>query len=204
MEFPEFTFLERLLFLVIVLSGIAGLELLLRGRSATRWREYAFLLAVATAGALLGVLTDALTSSISPEYYTVGKGIPPGESFTLRALQTGAHAGFLAGAIVGAGFLMAGRPESQEGSASYRELSGRALGSAIAAVLGGLLALVVFLAGGASLLVERGWQFPEVKDSEAFLTVWATHAGVYAGGIVGAIRGGWRAWRGRSSAARGS
>ena len=53
----------------------ALVDLRRRGREATRWREYLFLVACVLVALAYGVVNDQLTTTISWEYFAYGKGI---------------------------------------------------------------------------------------------------------------------------------
>src|SRR5437588_3921799 len=52
---------------------LALLDLYRRGRAASRWREYSFLLATIAVAMIYGVINDLITSRISWEYFYYGK-----------------------------------------------------------------------------------------------------------------------------------
>src|SRR4051812_7221483 len=58
-----------------IFGVFAAVDLYRRGRAATRWREYAFLLAVVAIAMAYGVINDQVTSRISWEYFFYGKGL---------------------------------------------------------------------------------------------------------------------------------
>ena len=84
---PDPSFGVRLLILLAVLGGIAGVDYWRNRQRATRWREYSFLLACATLGGLFGAAFDQLSVALSPEYFEVGKGIPHPEKLGRVAFQ---------------------------------------------------------------------------------------------------------------------
>src|SRR3954463_15199167 len=95
---------------VAIFTALALHDLRRHGRRATRWREYAVLLACVAAACAYGVLNDQLTSSISWEYFYYGKGletalgpqIPPDPlQLHLRAALVGVQATWSAGLILG-------------------------------------------------------------------------------------------------------
>jgi hypothetical protein len=187
MEAYGIPFVYRALVLLVVLFVLGTLDFLRHGRKATRWREYLFLVAWATIGAVVGISTDAVTSRLSPEYFTVGKGVQGGEGFDSRALLLGAHAGFLAGAVAAICCLVANNPRSGLPVLPYRTLSRLALISLALTVCGGLVVGIPLAFGVASALVP--WvELPVTTDrAAAFITAWGIHTGLYAGLLVGIV-----------------
>src|SRR2546426_1135896 len=90
----------RCLLLVSLMALVAVVDLLRNRSQATRWREYAFILAFGGAGALVGMAVDSITSSVSRDYFIVGKGVAAGPTFMKEMLSVGACAGFCMGCLV--------------------------------------------------------------------------------------------------------
>lgn len=146
-----------------------------------RQGEYFFLLVVGAFGAVFGVLIDMITSSISPVYFSVGKGIAEGPGFRGAVIALGAQAGFCAG-LVGAGILLVVNAQrlGMDGLFQYMALSFAC--SAISAAVLGLLQhnLQLFrLAEWDNLLAPA--------TSRSFKTVWCIHVGIYVGGLIGLV-----------------
>lgn len=68
-----------------------------RGGTTRQW-EYGWLFLGGAIGAVYGVVNDAITVTISPDYFELGKGLSVGEGFRHRATLLGGKAGFSAGA----------------------------------------------------------------------------------------------------------
>lgn len=160
---PNLTFGARLLILLAVLGAVAGIDYWRHGARATRWREYAFLLACATAGGLCGAAFDQLSVSLSPEYFEIGKGIAPGEGFRLAVTLLGFRAGFLVGAVAAGVLMVAGR------GLPLRRLARSA--PWIPSIALGCAPLGLLLVAG--------------LEPDRFRQVLGLHAGLYAGATLG-------------------
>src|SRR5271167_4903786 len=77
------------------------------GREAARYREYGFIWIAGILGGVVGFANDCITSSISPDYFIMGKGLEPGNDLRLRAGVYGLKAGLSAGIVGGAVCLFA-------------------------------------------------------------------------------------------------
>lgn len=102
----DIPFRYRVVGLIVLMAVVAGIERLRKGRQAARWKEYGFALLCGCMGAAVGAMNDAITSSISPEYFTLGKGLSE-ERLHWNAVYLGMSAGFSAGVIGGALTLVA-------------------------------------------------------------------------------------------------
>ena len=69
-----------------------------RGNNERVW-EYGFLFFAGGIGAVYGMENDAITVGISPDYFTLGKGLVGGSELRWQAMMLGAEAGFSAGAV---------------------------------------------------------------------------------------------------------
>ena len=196
MSFYDIPFVQRLLLLVLLASVVVAWDLRRRGREARRWTEYLFLLGSGGAGAVFGVLNDLVTSHVSPEYFTLGKGIAAGEGFVGRVVQLGAEAGFVAAVVAAGLYLLANNPRRGRPSLPYRRLVRLSLRTlAVAAMSGAALGAVVFLAVPEDLSPGSGEELsPTVRHG--YLVVWSIHLGLYLGlgaavvwGLTTIIRG---------------
>jgi hypothetical protein len=151
------------------LGLVSGIELLIRGRSATRWRGSLFLVGSGILGGLFGMSVDWVTSSISSTYFSVGKGLGEGQDLTTRILLLGLEAGTYAGVVVGCFYLVA----SHQTRILVRQL--------YAPILGALACALVFGVVVASLV--------DLDPVGRFKVVSATHIGLYVGGLAGAVAG---------------
>lgn len=188
---PDLPYVARVGVVILFAILVSLVEVVARGRSASRWQEYLALILGGCAGAVFGALIDLSTSSISPMYFTVGKGLDPGPALQLCAVGIGARAGFSAGVLVVGSMLVALGPTSKLPPTWRSRLSSAclsiAMGSVWAAAISGLIAW--FAVGSIS---------PDA--AERLELVWWTHAGAYAGLGATAVFEVWRLKRDSSIA----
>jgi hypothetical protein len=188
--------------LVLVAALVAGAELVIRGRAANRWREYLLVIGGGVLGASIGTLIDLITSRISPEYFTIGKGLGFGPNLEIAAALVGARAGFTAGVALTGSALVAAGPGARIGSGGTARL---AAGCLVVALVSIASAAILGLFGGWLQLrpafLPMFFGGSQVERSR-FVTVWWTHLGVYVGLLVGGVCLVWRAWRWRQEAYR--
>ncbi|HUT34268.1 MAG TPA: hypothetical protein VNE39_12355 [Planctomycetota bacterium] len=172
--------------LVALLSAVAAVDLAKHGRKATRWREYGFVLAAGAVAGLFGLANDLVTSSISPEYFILGKGLPT-ESLRRSAAALGLRAGFSAGVVAAAicvyvATRRAGRPPFPMCSLCLLMWRPFALAAGFAALLPLLLSGFDPLGLGEGLGDLVG-----PHQVRRFLSVWWTHLGLYLGLLAGVV-----------------
>ncbi len=198
---PEVPFGTRLFALVALLALVACGELLLRGpRRATRWREYAALLAAGLVGGAFGAAVDQLSVTLSPDYFELGKGIAPGPGLRARVAALGLQAGITAGLIAG-GVLLAARghgPSAPTLAATARATPAVLLGALAGGPLG---AVTLGPLDPLGLRAELGPLLSDPARVRAFCWVWGLHAGVYAGAALGLGVAAWRVRRSRRGSA---
>lgn len=177
----------RVALLVFLMSLVAAIDWLRNRQNATKWKEYGFVLISGVAGALVGLLNDLITSSVSPDYFVFGKGLEPGKGLALRAAILGMKAGFSAGAIAGAICLYAGTRDCRRpplpGGRLLRFLWRPV---ALAPTMAFILAFFFRWLDPFGLSI----QLEGVLDSqqmERLLTVWRIHAGLYLGLLAGVV-----------------
>jgi hypothetical protein len=165
----------------------ALVDLWRRGRAATRYKEYAFIWFAGLLGGLVGAATDLVTSSISPDYFTMGKGLLGGEGFASRVALFGVQEGVSAGVIAGALCLYVSRRKSKFPPLGFGELLGLLWMPVVCAGAGALW--VPWLAGRsdpAGLALQLGGGLPAARVPP-FLRVWWIHTGLYGGLLAGLI-----------------
>lgn len=174
------TFYVRALLLGGLMILVATVEWCVRRERATRFREYGFLVAVGFIGGLLGVAIDQFSVTLSPEYFVLGKALPP-EGLRWRVAELGFQAGGVAGIVLGAVLLFASGSSPQ----FLRRLWALAwvpVGSALAGALGLAALFPVW---------DPFAYRPPLEDVltaaqlDSFLMVWGGHIGLYAGGGLG-------------------
>ena len=172
---------------------LAVVDLVRRGRQATRWREYLFLLAACALGMAYGVINDRIASSISWEYFYYGKGLDeqlgphvPPDPAALRwaACKVGLKATWTVGLVVGVVLLLANNPKPGRPQLRYRTLLGIPpiifLVAACFALAGGVIGGRGWLAWTSSDL--RGLLRDDLFRPHRFLAAHAMNLGGYVGG----------------------
>jgi len=180
------SFLPRLALLVLVLLLAALLELLLRGRRASRYREYSFLLAMGAFGAAVGAAIDGATSALSPEYFILGKGLSSGASLRGEALRLGAHAGFAAGCALSGTLLLLNRPRAELPAVPLSHLARNCGLIALAAIAGAGVLAAITSAFSLDLPFDPGHDLAD-SPRRRFALAWWTHLGAYLGALAGLL-----------------
>jgi hypothetical protein len=181
----------RLGVLAMLMSIVAGIDWRRNGAAATKWREYAFLLAAGLLGGLIGIANDLITSTISPDYFVIGKGIPADGYFRLHVVSLGFQAGLMMGMLVGGIYLIANNPKPNRRSLPLVQLFRFALPPILTAIA--LAPLGALLIGRWDPLNFRSpsqlGNLLNPTQATRFLTVWGMHLGIYAGGLLGTFYG---------------
>lgn len=173
-----------------------------KGRAATRWREYAFLLVAAIAAAVYGAMNDLVTSSISWEYFYYGKGLmeklgplapPAAGALAWGAMKVGMTSSWSAGVLAGALLLWANSHRWRRGTAVdpmsmprlARWLWRVAMGALIGGATGGIAGRIVAVYWApADLQAICGLDGRRVA---MFITTWGIHAGSYLGAAIATV-----------------
>jgi hypothetical protein len=183
----RYPFWYRAAFLAGLMVIGAVLDLRRHGRAAARYKEYAFIWLTGLIGCLAGGTTDLLTSSISPGYFTLGKGLLDGEGFKLRVALFGIQEGLSAGVIAGAVFLYAGRRKCGLAPLGFGEMAGLLWIPMAGAIAGALL--LPLAAGGsdpAGLALKMDGALL-AGEAVPFVRVWWIHTGLYGGLLAGLL-----------------
>ena len=177
----RFSFWYRVALLLGLMSVAAVLDFWRRGKEAVKHREYGFIWVAGILGGCVGFANDCLTSSISPGYFTLGKGLEPGDDLRLRAGMYGFKAGLAAGIIGGAVCLVVRPRNAGFSTAQMRRLLQALWLPAVGAVLVGLALPIV--AGGFDPmgLSARLDSLINADQIARFRKVWWIHTGLYAG-----------------------
>jgi len=182
----DIPFWVRIAALVVLMAVVGGVDLWYRRGRSTRWKEYLFILLFGCAAAVFGSLIDLVTSSISPEYFIYGKGLPA-DGIRWHAMGLGLSAGFSGGVIAGALCLFVGTLKRAKASIS---LPGIATLAWRPFLLAGIFAAVVPVTCGSFDPMGLADQFGGLRDPDRIarvLTVWRIHVGVYLGMTVGVV-----------------
>jgi len=181
----HFLFSYRIVLLLGLMLVVSLVDFYRNGTRAVKFREYGFVIIAGVAGAMVGGVNDLITSSISPDYFILGKGMEASPNLRMQAGQFGLQVGFSAGVIGGAACLYASRRKSAHPPASFPSLF-RLLWMPVAgAVLGGVtLPLGFSKFDPARFSVQLGGLL-NAERIDRFRQVWWIHIGLYAGMIVG-------------------
>jgi hypothetical protein len=183
-------FSYRIALFLFLIGAVTLLDIIRHGQSSSRWKEALFILTVGMCGAVYGLLHDLVTSSISPEYFSMGKGLGDSPGLQQRALSLGAQAGFAAGAIASCFCLYFNRPRSGVPVIGYKHLAWPAVLCLVSSVTGA----VVLGVTGKMVIPHATLEFarPSLNpvQFDQFRTVWAIHVGSYLGLIAGVVFGG--------------
>ena len=172
--------LGRLTLLVLLLTASALIDWLHAGERATRWREYAFLLFTATLGGAFGAAVDQVSLAISPEHFTVGKGLGGGATLRFEVTALGFHAGFLAGAVTAGVRLIANTPWANRRALRYPTL--------LRLMRWPILAAVILAVPGALWLDFRPAEGSSTPSIARMFMVRGLHTGLYLGAAAGLVR----------------
>lgn len=156
---------------------------------SARAKEVAFLLYAMAVAAAYGVAHDQVTATISPEYFLLGKGLAESpEPFRWAVTWLAIRASCGTGLLIGVALLVANNPRrrGRTGQLPYPTLLKLSLLpvalATVAATVGGLVnsnALV-----GRDTAAAIGVAPSRLRP---FVTMWAIHAGSYAGALLGAV-----------------
>jgi hypothetical protein len=189
---PATFFDDRFLLAVALLAGLAALKIffpVLRARQAPdrrALREYLFLLATAAAGAVFAAGLDSITSRLSPEYFTLGKGLPHDAQFALRVVARGVQSGTTAGVALGAVLLFAvGRARPAE--FPHRWLFMTMALVTLAAASGAALAALIPAELAPLKLDSDTTRILGASVAARFNSVRTIHLGAYAGALAGTV-----------------
>ncbi len=180
----------------VVFGTLAVVDYRRNGRSATRWREYAVLLAAVLTASAYGAVNDQLTCAISPEYFLYGKELaksigdaPAATTLHWEAAKVGLKATWSAGLIVGVALLLANNPLGHlprlKNRTLLRMLPVVLVTTAVCGTLGGWL-------GYNGHLVPLSSDFKDMVEANIFrprrfMCTWGIHLGGYVGGFLGTI-----------------
>lgn len=175
-------FIWRVILLVALMILVGGIDRAKNGSKATRPHEYGFILVAGVVGTLIAVGCDLCTSTLSPEYFTLGKGLSP-EDLQRQVLAFGAKTGFSGGVIAGAILLFA----CGQHRPAWKTFYFRLWLPIVAAIAAGLLLPLVASDFDPAHYSRQLDNLLTAGQIHHFRYVWWTHTGYYAGLIVGVI-----------------
>jgi hypothetical protein len=181
----HFPFSYRVALLIGVMLVVSLADLYRKGSQSTKFREYGFILITGAVGAIIGFANDLITSSMSPEYFTLGKGLEEGPDLRIQAGLFGLRVGFSAGVIGGAVCLYASRRKSAYPPVKCSSLL-RLLWLPVAgAILCGIALPLVFSRFDPARFATDLDTLLDAAKISRFRQVWWTHMGLYAGMVIG-------------------
>jgi len=192
-------FSYRVILLLGLMLGVSVVDFCRNGARAARFREYGFILITGAVGAVVGCGNDWITSGISPDYFTLGKGLEEGPDLRIQAALFGLRVGFSAGVIGGAVCLYASRRKSAHPPVPFLRLFGMLWMPVAGAILCGIVLPLGFSGFDPARFSEKLDILVDSARVSRFLRVWWTHAGLYAGMVVGLTAMVVRAARGRKN-----
>jgi hypothetical protein len=178
------TFPYRVAFGLTIFGVLGVIDVVRNPQNPKRLKEYAFLFGVTAIVMLFGLVHDAVTFSLSPDYFRVIKGIRSG-SFFPDVAQLALAASWTVGLVIGLAFLVANNPSERWPQLPYRRLARHLLWPAVMAPL-----LAVFMAVATRLAPE--WVAERLGSSALradVATVWVAHIGTYVGAVSGLVAG---------------
>jgi hypothetical protein len=183
--FGRFPFFYRAALLLGLMAIAVAVDFWRHGREASKHREYGFIWIAGILAGVVGFTNDCATSSISPDYFVLGKGLEAGNDLRLRAGVYGFKAGLSAGIVGGAICLFARARNSRFSAEQMRRLLLALWMPALGAVLLGLALLIVVGAFDPMGLSARLDSLLNADQIIRFRKVWWIHTGLYAGLVIG-------------------
>ena len=172
---------------VLLFLGLASaIELAVRRGEAVRWRASLLILAMSCVGALVGVGVDAVTSSISPAYFAVGKGLGWEAGFRGRVLVLGIQAGISGGVVAGCVLAYCNYRKQAPCLPVARVLRMVRYPLVVTAVFAAALGVLAALVPPEGLS-EVARSVVDTPSAHRFITAWAVHVGAYLGALVGLV-----------------
>ena len=181
-----------------VFAVLAGVDFYRHRKSATRWKEYLFLLVAVLVAMLYGIAYNMLTTSISWEYFYYGKKLQnslgvqtPPDMGALRweGAKIGMMATWTVGLLLGAAVLIVNNPRKNLPRISYCSLYPLLFIPIIAAGLFGALFGVLGYFGWLNSFaadIRMLWD-NNIWRPRHFTAAWGVHLGGYIGSPVGGI-----------------
>ena len=180
-----FPFFDRVVLLVGLMTVAVTVDFWRHGRQASRYREYSFIWIAGILGGVVGFANDCATSSISQEYFILGKGLEPGNDLRLRAGMYGFKAGLSAGIVGGAVCLFACARNASFSTEQMRRLLQALWMPVVGAVLLGLALPIMVGEFDPFRLSAHLDSLLNADQIIRFRKVWWIHTGLYAGLVVG-------------------
>ena len=181
----HFSFSYRVALLLGLMLVVSLVDYYRNRSRAVKFREYGFIIITGAVGGVVGAVNDLITSSISPEYFTLGKGLEEIPDLRLQAGLFGMRVGFSAGIIAGAVCLYASRRKSTHPPVGFSCLL-RLLWMPVAgAILCGFALPLGFSKFDPARFSAQLDSLLSAERISLFRQVWWTHVGLYAGMAIG-------------------
>lgn len=155
------------------------------GAQAVKYREYGFIIITGSVGAVVGLVNDLMTSSLSPDYFILGKGLEEGPDLPMQAGLFGLRVGFSAGVIGGAVCLYASRRKSARPPVPFSRLYRMLWMPVTGAILCGIALPLGFSRFDPAQFSAQLDTLLDAERISRFRQVWWTHIGLYAGMVLG-------------------
>ena len=181
----HFLFSYRIALLLGLMLVVSLVDFYRNGGRAVKFREYGFIIITGAVGGTVGFVNDLITSSLSPEYFILGKGLEESPDLRIQAGLFGMRVGFSAGVIGGAVCLYASRRKSAHPPAKFSRLF-RLLWMPVAgAILGGITLPLGFSKFDPARFSALLGALLSAGEMSRFRQVWWAHVGLYAGMVIG-------------------
>jgi hypothetical protein len=168
-----------------IILGFIAYDVLKNGRGATRLREYGFIFAVVIATMAYAILHDMITMTISPEYFTHGKGLSA-EHLRWNVSELAMKAAIGPGAFVAMTYVLANNPSNTRAQLRYMQLARFLIFPVGFAILG---AITFGILGALDVRDLRHEIEGAIPNASSFIMVWGVHWGTYVGGLIGSVVG---------------
>ena len=184
-----FSLKYRIIAGLMFFATLGILDLIKNPQNPKRLKEYGFLFSIVGITMLYGLLHDYITSTISPDYFVLGKGIENAtEGFNKDVAILALKATWSAGLAIGVAFLLANNPSKVKPQLKYKTLYQLLIYPLLLSVSAAIVLGIIFN------LVVLNFSSPEndllsPQSYKLFMTVWGIHIGSYAGGLLGIIVG---------------
>jgi len=179
------SFSNRLLLLVALMAVISAIDFYRNRSQATKFREYGFIVLTGLLGAGVGFGNDLITSSISPDYFILGKGLEKGPDLRMEAALMGLQVGFSGGVIAGAICLFVTRRKSVQPPVDFSRLLKKLWIPVAGAILGGIMLAALCPRFDPANFAAQLDTLLNPDGINRFREVWWIHVGLYAGLVAG-------------------
>jgi hypothetical protein len=175
-------FYWRVIALLGLMAIVGTIDRMRYGSKATRFQEYGFIVLTGLMGCGVALCCDWLTSTLSPEYFIIGKGLPEDnytQNVCLFASKTGFSGGIIAGAVV---IFALGKRRPAWTTLLQRLWVPVACAFAAGALMAALAPHTDPLGYSRQLSGAL-----DARQLRLFQIVWWTHTGLYLGLILGVV-----------------